>query len=333
MSGSKDLSSYSGNAIVLTRSEAQVNNELYTTVLTEIDISSNDFWNMYPGYSPKKDLVERIASAMGVEFYNNSKMDERFGDITEYPDGRKVRKMEGYLCTKQGKRRRFDGSWEDSAPKEYEFNWVGRTKLDILADEEKSNDKRKYTFPDNPEKQARRREVCFENNKKFASQRASTGAELNVIKYFAAMPSFTDALIKKGKIVVSIVVKSENLQKLEAAAHIENIRMGGNIAANIDDASTLLLGSSSSSSGNTNKIAPVEKKEENKPDPVKPDEPMTLEQRYESFLELPELKDADFMIDNHSVKIDYISNIVEDNQRVEGVLNWAIEVLMARINK
>ena len=78
---------------------------------------------------------------------------------------------------------------------------------------------------------------------------------------------------------LSIVVKSEALQRLEAAAHVENIRMGGNIAANIDNASNLLIGESSSSSENLNKIDPV------KTQPAEKVEPENI--NYKDFSYLP----------------------------------------------
>ena len=329
MSGTTDLSIYKGKALVFTSQEEQVENEVFTTLNTEIEIKKDQFHNIYPVWYPRKELTNQIGSGMGIEHTGKTLIEEVFGDMEEYPDGRKVRKIEGYRCIKDGRRRRPDGTWQ-SCSEMYEFNWVGRAKIAFLDDEEKSENDRNYTFSD-LSKQKRKREKFVEELKKFAVQRASTGADLCIIRALTGMStSFKANEIAIGKIVVSQIVESKMFQAKKAQASIDNIRMGGDVASNVDDASKLLIGSSSSSSENTNKIAPVDKKEEEATDA----HPPTVKDQFDSLIKddrIISLLSSPGPDESPISASIFYQNVVNDNGGSDDVMNWAINEMMQRI--
>lgn len=236
------LEQYKGK-LIFTSEEELVDNGTYKSLVSVIDINPSMFHKIWPNYYPTKGLSNQIGSAMGIEFLSNVKIEDVYGDIIENADGSKVKKTAGVRCVKQGKRRRPDGTWQLSSPCSYVFNWNDRAELDILADAEKEPNKQKYHFPNNPAKQQREQRKHILELKKFADQRASTGAELMVIRELTGMEtSFKEADIKKGQIVVSQIVESDSLQKAKAKAQIDNIRLGGQSANNINDAAMLLTG-------------------------------------------------------------------------------------------
>ncbi len=230
----KNLDDYKGKALILTTQEEQVDTPFYESMITEIRISPDMFHKIYPGYYPKKELTNQIGAGMGIDFLPNVRLENVYGDEVTYPDGRKVRPITGLRCFKQGRRMRPDGSYQLSDPQPYEFNWEDRAELDFLADEEKGG--KRYGTP------TKKRQHVLEL-KKFATQRAGTGAELAVIRNLTGMPTgFKDADLKSGLMVVSQIVKSKEYQAEEAKAKIDNIRNGGLIADNLNNVAGLLTG-------------------------------------------------------------------------------------------
>jgi len=248
------IEEYKDKALVLTRREEQVDNDIWKTLNTIIPVTPDMFHNMgsdkKPQYYPSKQLTNLIGSAMGIEFSSDIRVEYVYGTETIHPDGTKTREPVGIRCIKQGKRRRPDGTWQTSSPCSYTFNWADRAEEDFLKDMDyigqkwpDGNDKAKYNFPDNPQKEkiAQRRHVL--ELKKHAEQRASTGAELIVIRELSGMQtSFKPGDLKQGIIVVSQIAKSEEYQALEARAKLDSLRLGGKVAESVNEASNLLTG-------------------------------------------------------------------------------------------
>jgi len=250
----KELEKYKGQALVCTSEEFQVSNELWQSLITVIEVKPDMFHNMgttnKPVFYPKKELTNIIGCGMGIEFDKTVSMKEVYGEEKILPDGTRIRKVSGYQCTKIGKKRKPDGDFMFSSPFTYEFNWEDRAEEDFLSDMDNvgqfwpdKNPKAKYNFPDDPAKEAVARRKRVLALKKFAAQRASTGAELGVIRELTGMPTgFKPNELTGGKIVVSQVCKSEEKQKRESEAHIQNIIHGGKSADDINNAAKLLTG-------------------------------------------------------------------------------------------
>lgn len=320
----KDLSAYNDtNALIFTTPEEQVHNSLYQTLNTFITIRKDLFHSIFPNLYPKKELTNQIGAGMGIEFSSKVALDEVFGDLEEYPDGRKIRKVEGYRCIKHGRRRRPDGSWSPSSPGIYEFNWINRAELDFLVDEDKAENDRKYTFADKA-KQARKRQHHIAELKKFAAQRASTGAELVVIRELTGMStSFKAADIAKGVIIVSQIIESGKFQAKKAQAEIDNIRSGGLEANKIEDAAELLTGK---------KPDVVEDVKKNETKAAAEDAEIIEEEEKPPGLkeQFKELKKVDG-VEKITPSFDEYLKTVEENNYSDEVLTWAITEIMTQI--
>lgn len=233
----KNLSDYEGKAIILTTQEEQIETPFYESMITEIKIQPDMFHKIWPGYYPRKELTNNIGAGMGIDFLPTVRIDNVYGDEEKYPDGRIVKKVTGLRCVKQGKRMRPDGSYQLSDPQPYEFNWIDRAELDFIADEEENKGKYKT--------ETLKRKHILEL-KKFATQRAGTGAELAVIRNLTGMAtSFKEDQLECGLMVVSQIVKSKDYQEAIARATVDNIRLGGGVADDINNASRMLTGNES----------------------------------------------------------------------------------------
>ena len=218
------------------RENEVVNNELYRTQVTDLIVVKDEFHAIWPNLAPGKSLINKIGSASGVEFLPSIKTDPEYGDEIINPDGSRLRKQCGVTIVVQGRKMRPDGSWQYSSPCPYTFNWDDRAELDFLADEEAG--KGKYNSP------IKKRKHVLEL-KKFGTQRASTGAQLKVIRELTGMPTAfkEQELTQSGwKMSFSQIIKSEKHQAAEAHAKIENIRNGGQIGQGIESASLQLTG-------------------------------------------------------------------------------------------
>lgn len=223
-----DLSKYKDKAIMLTNQESQVENKFYCSKVVVIPISIDMFHNMGGGnFYPDKGLTNTIAHGSGIEFLSSIRMNDTYGDEVIHPDGTKTRKATGKECTKQGRKMKPDGSWQPSSPCPYEFNYVDRAELDLIGKNVTDIQKRKKIL----------------ELKKFATQRASTGSELVVIReLLGTTTSFSKQEIELGSIVVSRIEKTEELQAELALADVESRRNGGAIAGRISETTALLTG-------------------------------------------------------------------------------------------
>ena len=160
----------------------------YEPIVTVIDFEPTDFvdvgmGNMYPG----KSATNRISDAAGVSFLRDVGGTREVGSWSSV----KVAKQAGgfwqatgeykVIGTAQGQRLKPDGTPRLSSIREYEFNVVDRANEDFLKDAGRG-DGQKY----NSEVAALKHLLEL---KKFATQRASTGAELGVVRELVGMPT------------------------------------------------------------------------------------------------------------------------------------------------
>lgn len=205
-----------------------VNTENYKSVTTRIPFVQADFHNLAGNYYPKKSLTNSIGHAAGIEYIGECRMEDVFDEKIS-PDGTVSKIRVGIRAFKKGRKRRPDGTWAVSSECSYEFNWEDRAEEDFLKDEELyyTGGDAKYTFPDDENRQKIMRRKRINALKKFATQRASTGAELMVIRELVGMPTgFKKDELSVGYIEVSQVCESQKLQDAKAKAHLVAIASG-----------------------------------------------------------------------------------------------------------
>lgn len=234
-----DLKKYKGKAIMLTNQESQVENKFYRSQVVEVPIKMDMFHDMGQGnFYPNKGLTNTISHAAGIEFLPSFRMNDTYGDEMIDKDGNRLKKIAGKECIKQGRKMKPDGTWTMSSPCAYEFNFMDRAEEAILKAEEKYGE----------QSPIKKRKKILEL-KKFAPQRASTGAELMVVReLLGAKTAFTKKEIELGLIVVARIEKTEEFQEVLAIADVENRRNGGLIADRVNDASKMLTGSDAGNS-------------------------------------------------------------------------------------
>lgn len=310
-----DLSKYEGKAIMLTNQESQVENKFYISKVVVIPISMDMFHNMGSGnYYPDKGLTNTIAHGSGIEFFPSIRMTDTYGDEVTHPDGTKTRKATGKECTKQGRKMKPDGTWHPSSPCPYEFNYVDRAELDLIGKNVTDIQKRKKIL----------------ELKKFATQRASTGAELVVIReLLGTNTSFSKSEIELGKIVVSRIEKTEELQAELALADVEARRNGGAISDRIDRTAALLTGGSVDNSDFENNFVGSEKQaEQEKSTPEKTGHKTPPDFKSEVDPVVNEKKIINGLLDD--IKADegtrkYYIDVLDNAKWIEAAYKWAVE--------
>lgn len=193
---------YAGKALVYAkREEIEAVGEQFESIVTVLEPAAEDFTHVGQGnYYPGKSLTNRISDASGVAFTENcgTREEGNFNSI-------RIEKVDGILQVvgdfsiigwAQGYRLKPDGSRRTSSVNEYAFNIVDRCNLDILADTkgryQSIADIRKHLL----------------ELKKFATQRASTGAELRVIRELVGMPTAFKEADTKKPLILSQTVES-----------------------------------------------------------------------------------------------------------------------------
>ena len=211
----------------------------FEPVVTVVTLSTDDFTdvgmgNMYPG----KSATNRIADAAGVSFLPNVGGTREDGDFQAV----KIVKQSTFyqacgefkvIGAAQGQRLKPDGTPRFSSVREYEFNVIDRANEDFLKDASKQD--QKYTS----EIAARKHLIDL---KKFATQRASTGAQLAVIRELAGIPTtFKRDQITKPMVFSQII--ENNRFKLDIAKEIMKTPDGRQaVAAAIFGTSRALFG-------------------------------------------------------------------------------------------
>lgn len=329
-------------SIIQTR---DIRNDLYTTETTLLEINRDMFHEMKKNktFYPNKALTMQIGHYMGIDFLPKVDIEDVFGDEITHPDGTKTRKQTGIRMTHYGKRRNVDGSYMFSDPCTYEFNYADRTEIAILADEElygqkwpDGKSKCKYYFPDNPAKQKRSRRKLELDTAQFRTQRASTGASLAVIRALTGMKtSFTPEEISVGHLNCSQIILSKDHQEALASANIQNIRNGGAIADNNNNAIGQLTGTTGDTQGDFDKkfTRPDPKPTPEVVEPVispkphevkKPKPAFSLKIQYETAL-------LDSKLDQNWK--DYIKTFVTAYKHSDIICEYAIAFLNTKVNE
>jgi hypothetical protein len=130
---------------------------------------------------PKREIVDRIGEASGVDFI--------FGEtksITVQDDACGKRTV--YTSYAQGRRLMPDGSWRTSSKCDYEFDPVLRAMLDFDVTELTAETKQKQRKTRDGKSYGSTLARYILELQKVAAQRANTGARLRVIRELVGMP-------------------------------------------------------------------------------------------------------------------------------------------------
>jgi len=174
--------------LVFVRPEDLQTQRMFVPQLTVLHATPDDFHNISGQMMPKSYYTDRIGEAAGVSF------------IAEHCSVRKEREGENvYVGFAQGRRRLPDGTWRTSQVHEYEFDVDVRAQEDFLKKPDK--------YKSDVEKEKHRLEY-----KKFARQRAGTGARLKVIRELVGIPtSFKPQQMQKAIVVSRVAVNTDEL--------------------------------------------------------------------------------------------------------------------------
>jgi hypothetical protein len=270
-------------------------------------------------FYPNKGLTNTIAHAAGIEFLPSIRINDTYGDATTDKNGNTIKKIAGKECIKQGRKMKPDGTWTLSSPCPYEFNFMDRAEEAILKLEEKYGE----------QSPIKKRKKILEL-KKFAPQRASTGAELMVVReLLGAKTAFTKKEVELGLIVVSRIEKTEEFQEVLAIADVENRRNGGVIADRINDTTALLTGGSVDNSDFNNHFERPEKPAEPAGKPTEKTPP-DFQNDTEADPNADKKKVVNDLLDE--IKADegtrkYYIDVLDQNDWIEKAYEWAVAEL------
>jgi len=198
----------SGALVFVDREWLEEKTPLYKPEITEVEINKeNDCFNISGKFMPKREVVDRISEANGIDF--------TFGEV-------KTMTIEDDMCGKrivytakaQGRRRMSDGSWRMSSINDYDFDPVLRGMLDYDVTELNSETKQKRRTTRDGKAYGSSLARYILDLQKVAAQRASTGARLRVARELAGMPiAFTEQEISKPLYFGRIVQNTEYILK------------------------------------------------------------------------------------------------------------------------
>lgn len=182
-----------------------------------------DVYDIQGKYMPKREIVDRIGEATGLEFIR-----EGCRTWTETYDDAVAGKRTVYISEQQAKKRLSDGSWRTSSVQAYEFDPVMRAMLDFGVTE--LNAQTKQT-KDKWGKKTLAQAIL--ENTKVARQRAETGARLRVIRELTNMPTaFSPADAAKPLLFGRIAQNTDYiLQTKEGRAMASAQALGIDVAA------------------------------------------------------------------------------------------------------
>ena len=153
---------------------------LYKLEPTEIEVKRENFHDLDGKLVLKKEFCDRIADAAGISFITASVESIRAEE--ESALGLPARTI--FVGHAQGKTRLPDGSWRESAPETYEFDYVAKAKSEAGTDVGKERRKAQEYYKAGP-------------------MRAATGARLRVIRQLTGMPTaFSGQEIGAAKVFV-----------------------------------------------------------------------------------------------------------------------------------
>ena len=198
----------SEKALVFVNAEDLQTHSLFIPEVTMLAVARDEFHSFSGKLMPKSHVVDLIATASGVSFIAAECSTRKEGEST-------------WIGRAQGKKRLPDGTWRTSEAREYEFDVETRAELDFL------NDKKNLYNTDT----AKRYHVL--ELKKFARQRASTGARLNVIRELVHIPTaFKPDDIEGGQMVFARVAL--NTQRMLEEPEMRNAIIKNAIGATED---------------------------------------------------------------------------------------------------
>lgn len=173
--------------LVFVRPEDLQTQAMFVPEVTVLHATPEDFHRISGGQMmPKSYHTDRIGQAAGISF-----IAEGCGTRKE---GENV-----YVGYAQGRKRLPDGTWRISGVHEYEFDVDSRAREDFLANPDK--------YPTDVAKERHVLEL-----KRFARQRAGTGARLKVIRELAGIPiAFRPEQINRAMVVCRIAVNTSEL--------------------------------------------------------------------------------------------------------------------------
>jgi len=191
---------------------------LFRPEVSEIKVNKEtECFNISGKYMPKREVVDRIGEASGIDFI--------FGEVrTETIEDTACGKHTVYKAVAQGRKRLSDGSYRTSSKCDYEFDPVLRAMLDYNVTElnEKTKQQQKTGQGGKPYGSTLARYIL--ELQKVAAQRANTGARLRVIRELVGMPVAFDLKdIEKplyfGRIVqnTDFILKTEEGRKMSTA--------------------------------------------------------------------------------------------------------------------
>jgi hypothetical protein len=159
---------------------------LYKPETTELVINKEtECFNIAGKFMPKREVVDRIGEASGIDFVFGETKSSVVQDDT-------CGKRTVYTSYAQGRRLMPDGSWRTSSRCDYEFDPVLRAMLDFDVTELNAQTKqaqRKNSFG-KPYGSTLARYIL--ELQKVAAQRSNTGARLRVIRELVGMPAAFD---------------------------------------------------------------------------------------------------------------------------------------------
>ena len=181
---------------------------LYKPEITEMKIDkANECFSISGKYMPKREVVDRIGEANGIDFI--------FGEVKPMTiEDDTCGKRIVYSAKAQGRKRMSDGSWRTSSKCDYDFDPVLRAMLDYDVTELNAETKQKRKKGSNGNEYGPSLAKYILELQKVAAQRANTGARLRVIRELVGMPvAFTDKEIEKPLYFGRIVQNTEYILK------------------------------------------------------------------------------------------------------------------------
>jgi hypothetical protein len=143
---------------------------LYKLEPTQIEVKRENFHDLQGKLVMKKEVCDRVADAAGISFIDAHV--ESINAPAEPALDLPARTI--FIGHAQGKTRLPDGSWRESAPETYEFDYVAKATAEAGVDQAKAKKKMMEYYKAGP-------------------MRAATGARLRVIRQLTGMPTAFEA--------------------------------------------------------------------------------------------------------------------------------------------
>jgi hypothetical protein len=181
---------------------------LFKPEVSEIKLDKeNDCFDISGKFMPKREVVDRIGEASGIDFI--------FGEVRNVTiEDDTCGKRTVYTAVAQGRKMMSDGSYRTSSKCDYEFDPVLRAMLDFDVTElnEQTKQKRRKSAKGYEYGSTLARYIL--ELQKVAAQRANTGARLRVIRELVGMPvAFAQKDIEKPLLFGRMVQNTEYILK------------------------------------------------------------------------------------------------------------------------